>query len=140
AVPAKATGWVVGAVANLSAADAFSALNQIVDAVRDSIQVHQTESTKREKVIAYRDMEVARIRSSEKVLREYFDRIFEERRETHKRLFDGLDAALESGDVAAMQTIVGGIVEVARTSPLANIGNINELKRAMDDPTAVFEF
>ena len=63
AVPVKATEWVVDAVANLSAADAFSALNQIVDAVRDSIQIHQTESTKRERVIAYRDMEVARIKS-----------------------------------------------------------------------------
>jgi hypothetical protein len=39
-----------------------------------------------------------------------------------------------------MQAIVGGIVEVARTSPLAIIGNLGELRRAMDDPNTMFEF
>src|SRR5215813_11884085 len=105
---------------SLSAADALNALHQLVGAVRESIQVHETESTKREKLRVYRETEVARIKASEKSLRDYFDRVFEERRETHKRLFDSLDQALESGDVEAMQTVVGGIVEVARISPLAN--------------------
>jgi hypothetical protein len=39
-----------------------------------------------------------------------------------------------------MQAILGGIVEVARTSPLADIGNIGELQRAMADPNTTFEF
>ncbi|WAL71578.1 hypothetical protein OU787_08710 [Kitasatospora sp. YST-16] len=139
-LPAKATEPVVGAAGRLSAADALNALNQLVSATRESIQIHETESTKREKLRTYRETEVARIKASEKSLRDYFDRAFEERRETHKRLFDGLDRALESGDVAAMQIVVGGIIEVARTSPLAIIGNIGELRRAMDDPNTVFEF
>lgn len=123
----------------ISGVDALAALNQLVEATRASIEIHETESTKREKLRTYRETEVRRIASSEKVLREYFDRIFDERQETHKRLFAGLDSALESGDTSALQTIVGGIVEVARTSPLAGIGNIAELKRAMEDPAAVFE-
>jgi hypothetical protein len=138
--PVKATELVVGAAGMLSAADALNALNQLVSATRESIQIHETESTKREKLKAYRETEVERIKACERILRDYFDRVFEERRETHKRLFDGLDRALESGDVAAMQTVVGGIVEVARTSPLAIIGNLGELRRAMDDPNTVFEF
>ncbi|MFJ4770844.1 hypothetical protein ACIP88_17315 [Streptomyces uncialis] len=32
-----------------------------------------------------------------------------------------------------------GIVEVPRTSPLAGIGDFSELKRAMDNPSTVFE-
>lgn len=36
--------------------------------------------------------------------------------------------------VPAMQTIVGAIVDVARTSPLTSLG---ELRRALDDPNAV---
>lgn len=124
---------------DISGVDAFTALNQLVAAARASIEIHETESTKREKLRTYRETEVRRIASSEKVLRAYFDRIFDERQETHKRLFAGLDSALESGDASALQTIVGGIVDVARTSPLAGIGNIAELKRAMEDPAAVFE-
>ncbi len=123
----------------ITGADALAALTQLVTAARESIEIHETESTKREKLRTYRETEVRRIKSSEKVLKEYFDRIFEERQETHKRLFASLDVALETGDTSALQTIVGGIVEVARTSPLAGIGNIAELKRAMEDPDAVFE-
>lgn len=57
-----------------------------------------------------------------------------------KRLFENLDRAHDSGDVAAMQVAVGGIVEVARTSPLAGIGNLSDLRKALDDPDTVFEF
>ncbi|MEV0971377.1 hypothetical protein [Microtetraspora glauca] len=139
ALPVKATQAVAGAARRLSPADVFNALNQLVNATLESIQIHETESTKREKLRAYRETEVKRIKASERALRDYFDLIFEERREANKRLFDGLDRAFESGDIAAMQTVVGGIVEMARTSPLAMIGNLGELRRAMDDPNTVFE-
>lgn len=123
----------------IAGADALAALNQLVTAARESIEIHEAESTKREELRTYRETEVRRIKSSEKMLKQYFDQIFAERAETHRKLFAGLDVALESGDTAALQTIVGGIVEVARISPLAGIGDIAELKRAMDDPDAVFE-
>ncbi|WP_230535631.1 hypothetical protein OHB02_19010 [Streptomyces albidoflavus] len=137
---AKASEQVIGMAGRISVADALNAVSQLVSATRESIQIHETEGTKREKLRTYRETEVARIKASEKTLRNYFDLVFEERRETHKRLFDSLDRALEFGDVAAIQTVVGGIVEVARTSPLAMIGNLGELRRAMDDPDTVFEF
>lgn len=138
-LPPKAAG-LASAVGKLTDADALSALHQIVDVVRESIQIHQTEDAKREKLRTYRETEVARIAASERTLREYFDRVFEERRETHKHLFESLNLALASGDVTAMQTVVGGIVEVARISPLAGVGDLGELRRAMDDPNTIFEF
>lgn len=139
-LPPKAAEGLAAVVEKITAADAFSALHQIVEVVRESIQIHQTESTKREKLRTYRETEVARIAASERTLREYFDRVFDERRETHRHLFESLNLALAAGDVTAMQTVVGGIVEVARTSPLAGIGNLGELRRAMADPNTVFEF
>lgn len=123
----------------ITGVDALAALTQLVTAARESIEIHEIESTKREKLRTYRETEVRRIKSSEKVLKEYFDRIFAEREATHQKLFAGLDLALENGDTSALQTIVGGIVEMARTSPLAGIGDLAELKRAMEDPDAVFE-
>lgn len=135
-LPVKPAELVVGAAGKLSPADA---LKLFVGIAREAVQLHETEITKRERLHTYRDTEVARIKASEKALRDYFDQVFAERRETHKRLFEGLDRALESGDVAAVQTVVGGIVEVARTSPLADIGNLGELRRAMGDPNTVFE-
>jgi hypothetical protein len=139
-VPSKVGEVFIAAAGKISAVDALGALTQLVDAAREAVKIHEVESTKREKLKTYRETEIARIQASERVLREYFDRVFEERRETHRHLFASLDLALQSGDVAAMQTVVGGIVDVARISPLANLGNLSELRAAMDDPDAVFEF
>lgn len=136
-LPAKKTA---AALRTGSAADAFSALSQIVDGVRESFHVHQTESTKREKLKTYREIEVRRIEAAAKTLHDYFDRTFSERRETNKRLFENFDLAREAGDVAGMQVAVSGIVDVARTSPLAGIGNLSELRKALDDPETIFEF
>lgn len=129
-----------GAAGAISAADALGALTMIVSVTRESIEIHAVERTKREKLLTYRETEVRRIEASERILREYFDRVFEERREVHRELFDGLDRALASGDASAVQAVVGGIVEVARSSPLANLSNLAELRQAMDDPDTVFEF
>jgi len=138
-VPATAAEVVIGAVEKVSSPEAVGALTELVEAVRETIQIYATESTKREKLKTYRETEVARIELARDTLHNYFDRIFAERRETNRRLFDSLDLAVKSGDVAAMQAVVTGIVEVARTSPLADLCNITELVRAMDDPNAVFE-
>ena len=139
-VPAKVSRLATSAAGAVSAADALGALKMMVAATRESIEIHEIERTKREKLLTYRETEVRRIKASERILRQYFDQIFQERRETHKRLFERLDRALESGDVSAMQIVVGGIVETARTSPLANIANLADLREAMDDPNTVFEF
>lgn len=136
-LPARSTEAALG---KISAADAFSALRQLVDGIHQSFQIHQTESTKREKLKTYREIEVRRIEAAEKTLHDYFDLTFGERRETNQRLFENFDLARESGDVAAMQVAVGGIVDIARASPLAGIGNLSELRKALDDPDTIFEF
>lgn len=138
--PSRMGEVFIAAAGKITAVDALGALTQLVDATREAIQIHEVESTKREKLKTYRETELARIQASERVLKDYFDRVFEERRETHRNLFASLDAAVKAGDVAAMQAVVGGLVEVARISPLANLSNLSELRAAMDDPDAVFEF
>lgn len=135
-VPTKVKEVFVAAVSEVSAADALMALTKIIDVVK----VHQVEATKREKLRVYEVTEVARINASKEVLKEYFDRVFTERESTYKKFFESLDSALQSGDSAAVQIVVGGIVEVARQSPLANLGNLAELRAALDDPDTVFEF
>lgn len=117
----------------------FGALRNLSEIAFQAFQIHQSENSKRERLRTYRETEVARIAASEQLLHSYFDRIFAERKKANEQLFNGLRQAVEKGDLNAMQTIVGGIVEIARTSPLANIGDLGELRRAMDDPNTVFE-
>ncbi|MER7007779.1 hypothetical protein ABT297_32710 [Dactylosporangium sp. NPDC000555] len=122
-----------------SAQDAFRALSLIVGLLHDGFKAHQAESTKREYLRTLREAEIARIRASQEALRDYLDRVYAERRDTHQRLFAGLDHALAAGDAVAVQAVVSGIVDVARTSPLADIGNIVDLKQAMANPSTVWE-
>ena len=137
-VPTNAAA-VYAVVGKLTSAEAFGSLKEIVTVVQGLVQLHEEQSTKREQLVTYRETQIARIQLVEDTLHRYFDLTFAERRETNKRLFDSLDAAVNSGDVAAMQTVVAGIVQVAQTSPLADLSNLSELIKAMDDPTAVFE-
>ena len=118
---------------------AYEAFNLFIRTVRDTVQIHQAESTKREQLRSQRETQIEQIKATERILRDYFDRVYAERRETHQLLFAGLDQALKTGDNAALQTVVGGIVDLARTSPLADLGNLGELRRAMEDPNTVFK-
>lgn len=131
-IPSKAKVGV-GAISG------FDALNQIVNAVSDAHAIHQVESTKRTRLQAYEATEVARIKAGSEVLRDYFDKVFTERRQVHQELFARLDQALESGNNAALQSVTQGIVDVARASPLANIGDLGQLRTALDDPDQVWD-
>ena len=138
-VPASAGETVNTVVGKITSTEAFDSLTEVVSVVRGLIQLHETESTKREQLVTYRETQIARLRLVENTLHRYLDATFAERHETNRRLFDSLDEAVKSGDLAAMQTVVAGIVQVAQVSPLADLGNLAELVKAMDDPGAVFE-
>ncbi|WGT47982.1 hypothetical protein [Tessaracoccus lacteus] len=138
-VPSSAGEMVSTVVGKITSAEAFGSLTEVVSVVRGLIQFHETESTKREQLVTYRETQVTRLRLVENTLHRYLDATIAERHETTRRLFDSLDEAVKSGDVTAMQTLVAGIVQVAQVSPLADLGNLAELVKAMDDPEAVFE-
>jgi hypothetical protein len=117
----------------------FGALRNLSEIAFQAFQIHQSENSKRERLRTYRETEVARIAASEQLLHSYFDRIFAERKKANEQLFNGLRQAVEKGDLNGMQTIVGGIIEIARTSPLTNIGDLAELRNAMADPNTTFD-
>ena len=123
----------------LSALDAFNALNQVVNAARECIQIHEVESTKRAKIQAYEATEVARIKAGEAVLKDYFEQVFAERRKTYEDLFSRLDQALEQNNGEVVAVVLRGIVDVARSSPLADMGDLSQIRAALDDPDQVWE-
>ncbi|MFD7859714.1 hypothetical protein ACFV6B_36335 [Streptomyces microflavus] len=121
------------------AMDGFAALNQIVEAARDCIHIHEVESTKRARIGAYEATEVTRIRAAEAVLKDYFAQAFAERRNVYEEMFTRLDGALEGGNGEVLQTVVRGIVDIAKSSPLADIGDLSQIRAALDDPDQVWE-
>lgn len=124
----------------VSPLDGLAALNQMVDAVHDCVRIHAVEKTKQQRLATYEVTEVARIKAAESILKQYFEQSFAERRSNFTELFDRLDVALDKGDSQAVNAVLTGIVEVARTSPLANLGDLGQIRAALDDPDHVWEF
>jgi hypothetical protein len=100
---------------------------------------HEVESTKRTRIRAYEETEVARIRAAEKVLQGYFEQVFAERRGNFEQLFSRLDDALEKGNGEATAVVLQSIVDIARTSPLADLGDLSQIRAALDDPDQVWD-
>lgn len=117
------------------AANPMEALTQIVDCVK-TIQV---EATKRKRLSTYETTEIARIKAAESVLQDYFAESFRERRVNFNEMFQRLDTALEEGNAEAAATVARGIVDIARESPLAHMGDLGQIRAALDDPNQVWE-
>lgn len=123
----------------ITAPDGFAALTEIVEAARECIVVHDVERTNRAKIRAYEATEVARIKAAENILRSYFEQVFAERRTTFGELFSRLDQALEQGNSEVVNAALRGIVDIARTSPLADLGDLSQIRAALDDPDQVWD-
>jgi hypothetical protein len=123
----------------LRSVDALGALNNIVDVVREYGRIREEERTKRAKITAYETVEVARIRAAESVLKQYFEQVFAERSRTIDGLFEHLDDAMTRGDGTAATTALQGIVDLAKSSPLADISDLTQVRKALDDPDHVWE-
>lgn len=115
--------------------DPMAALGQIIDVAKEVGR----ERTARSRIAAYSEIEINRIKSAEGVLRDYFEKVFAERRSNFEGLFSRLDTALQKGDGATINNVLRGIVDIAQSSPLADLGDLGKLRAALDDPDQVWE-
>jgi hypothetical protein len=126
-------------IGKITAPAGFEALGTLVQTARECITIHEVESTKRAKLRAYEETEVFRIKAAEAIVRGYFEQVFSERRETFEGLFSRLDRALDQQDGATINAVLKGIVDIARTSPLADLGDLSQVRAALDDPNQVWD-
>lgn len=119
--------------------DALSALNNIVNGVRECFSIHEQESTRRARLLTYENIEVKRIKAGQELLSQYFDSVFAERKELYSQLFERLDAAIERGDGETAHAALRGIVDIARDSPLASLGDLGQVRALLDDPDVVWD-
>lgn len=130
---------IVDRAKDVTPADAFSAVTQIVDIARKFVAEHDEHVTKRQKLYTYEVTEVARIKAAETTLRNYFDLVYAERRAIYQELFARIDRALEEGNNEVLHSVVTGIVDLAKSSPLAELGDLSKVRAAWDDPIKTYE-
>lgn len=119
---------------------AFAALNTIVDATSEYLALREEHRERRAQLDAYERLETERIRAAERVLTDYFDKAFAERRSNFGEMWARLDAAAESGDTATVAQLLNSIIDLARTSPLAELGELPKLRQALNDPDHEWKF
>lgn len=123
----------------VTAQQGLDALQQIVEGLRECVTTHQVETTKRTRIQAYETTEVAKIKAAEDVLHAYFERAFAERRDLFHGLFERLDRALDSGDSESLGVVARSLVDVAKSSPISDIGDLGQIRAALDDPNQVWD-
>lgn len=122
-----------------SHSDALAALNNVVEAGREYLRLREVHTTTRARLDAYRALESDKIRAAELVLTDYFDHVFQERSQNFEEMWSRLDDAAEQGDDDAVRSLLGGIVQLAQTSPLSGLADLPALRAAFDDPNTVWE-
>ena len=133
----EAGAQVVGASAGQI--DPLQALNNVVEAGREYLTLRENQKTKREEIQAYRVLESERIRAAERVLSDYFRQVFAERGQNFDELWRRLDEAAEQGQDSRVSETLLAIVSLAQKSPLADLGDLKQLRAALDDPDHKFE-
>ena len=98
---------------------AMAAFNNLVGVWKECKQITELEKTKREKVKAWRDVNVKIIEENSEILKKYLELSFKERALTIKETFERLDSALANGNTEVVGLMMNSIVSIVNDSPLA---------------------
>lgn len=119
--------------------DALRALNEVVEAAREYGVLREEHRTKRAEIATYAALESQRIQAAESVIKDYFRQSFAERSKMVDGLLERFDAAAAAGDTATANSALNALVDVARTSPLADLKDFSHIRAALNDPDKEWE-
>jgi len=108
----------------LPAIQVTDGFKMIIEAWQENDKTIQVETTKRVQITADTEVKLEQIRSQRAILEKYLSESFAERKFMIQGLFDRLDKGIEIGDITVIQSTLGGIVEIAKQSPLDGIKHI----------------
>ncbi|MHA7862092.1 hypothetical protein ACX1DX_12065 [Tessaracoccus sp. Y36] len=124
------------AAANVSAFDAVTVLNEIVNAAQDYLNTRQEEATKQAAIRARKEVELREIHDKSALFMTYLHRSFDERQRNFEELFAALDKAMETGgDVGS---VLGAITTLAASGPFKDLHDIELVRRNLSDPDHVW--
>ena len=95
--------------------------------------------TERAEIGAWEQVQTDKIRAQRDVLLKALDLTFDERRENFRRLFDGLDAAMEADDAAQASSFLESITDLAKESPFKDLANVEIIAADLKRPDKTWE-
>lgn len=115
---------------------ALKGMQVAADFARDYVEVVQRETTKRQDIVARRDIRITELELARETLEQYLKATFDERRSNFQGLFKRLDVAQAQGDVQGMQMFLASILDLAKSSPFKDMATF---KRNLERPDFVLE-
>lgn len=117
---------------------AANVLDDILELVREWIQVHEDETTSRVQIAADAEVKIEEIHAKRDLFLTYLDKTFDEREKNFEQLFARLDDAL-ANNADAVGLILSSITTLALKSPFADLHDPIVLRQKLDDPEAEWE-
>ncbi|MBR6283012.1 MAG: hypothetical protein IKR25_01790 [Muribaculaceae bacterium] len=118
----------------MNPSDVLGAIKAIANAARDAQKFSEIQETKREKIRAQRDADIAMIRAQRDAIVLYLERTFDERRAIFQKQFDIVDKAIERGDNQMLSLALQQINDLAASSPFKALTDSASLQRQLLTP------
>ena len=115
-----------------NSANPLSGLTEVVSAWRDFKQTQEQQKTIRTQIMANRDIAVTSIKEQAQLIRFALEKQFGERASNFSELFKRLDEGFERGDDKMIDSMLAGIVELSKISPLAQA--VQAVHQQLKDP------
>jgi hypothetical protein len=91
------------------------------DIVVESERFASMERTKREEILAQKDIVITKINSAKEILKLSIDKTFEERKSVMDKYFNGLDLAINENSPEKVLIYVNSINDILKTNPFNDI-------------------
>jgi len=120
-----------------SLAGAQGGLN-VIQQVVGLATLWQSEKSNREVIRAKRDTMIAQIDAQQRLMEQYFEGVFNERRENFDQLYDVLHTALDKEQWDIVDKAMTAVVEIAKEFPLDDLDKFRTAWNDPDGPTIEF--
>ena len=114
--------------------DVSAAFVQVVDAYSEMKRVREQETTRRREIESDERVQLAQILAKQQQFLTFLDKSFDEQAENFRVLFQRMDMAQQRGDVAGMGLLLEGIVDIAKTSPFADLLDVKNVQAMLANP------
>ena len=115
---------------------AAAAIPETIQGIAGYFRTLHEEETRRQEIIAHRDVLIERITAEKEAILAYFDHRFAERRAALDEFFELLRHAVASGDNHQLTTALAGILGIIQDNPL---DDFETFRQQFQDPNYVIE-
>lgn len=100
----------------------------MVSRITEYMQIREIEQTKREEIVAQKEVALAAINTQKELILDCMRHCFAERAAVLQKNFKVIDTALEKGDLSMLNLALSSMVQVIQSSPFQAIQQVVEAK------------